>query len=148
MGSNDDKWNKGIGSTEFKKNVCIAFFLNAFIAKTISWWLYIWERHYFTCVLCWVAQSYTALCDLVDCSSPGSSVHGDSPGKNTGVDCHGLLQGIFPMQGSNPGLPHCRRILHCLSHQGSPSHFIYWVDQLLFREALEDWAWLLFFPEI
>ena len=44
----------------------------------------------------------------------------DSPGKNTGVGCHALLQGIFPTQGSNPGLPHCRRILYCLSHQGSP----------------------------
>ena len=43
------------------------------------------------------------------CSQPGSSVHGDSPGKNTGVGCHALLQGIFPTQGSNPGLPHCRR---------------------------------------
>ena len=32
----------------------------------------------------------------------------DSPGKNTGVDCHSLLQGIFPTQGSNPGLLHCR----------------------------------------
>ena len=42
------------------------------------------------------------------CSLPGSSVHGDSPGKNTGVGCHSLLQGIFPTQGSNPGLPHCR----------------------------------------
>ena len=36
-----------------------------------------------------------------DCSSPGSSVHGDSPGKYTGVGCHALLQGIFPTQGSN-----------------------------------------------
>ena len=54
------------------------------------------------------------------CSLPGSSVHGDSPGKNTGVDCHALLQGIFPTQGSNPGLPHCRQILYCLSHQGNP----------------------------
>ena len=33
-------------------------------------------------------------------------IHGDSPGKNTGVGCHVLLQGIFPTQGSNPGLPH------------------------------------------
>ena len=39
----------------------------------------------------------------------------DSPGKNTGVGCHALLQGIFLTQGSNPGLPHCRRILYCLS---------------------------------
>ena len=50
----------------------------------------------------------------------GTSVHGDSPGKNTGVGCHALLQGIFPNQGSNPGLPHCRQILYPLSHQGSP----------------------------
>ena len=41
----------------------------------------------------------------VDCSPPGSSVHGDSPGKNTGLGCHALLQGIFSTQGSNPGLP-------------------------------------------
>ena len=53
------------------------------------------------------------------CSPPGSSVHGDSPGENTGVDCHALLQGIFPTQGSNPGLLHCRQILYCLSHQGN-----------------------------
>ena len=44
------------------------------------------------------------LCDPVDCSPPRSSVHGDSPGKNTGVGCHLLLQGIFPTQGSNPHL--------------------------------------------
>ena len=42
----------------------------------------------------------------------------DSPDKNTGVGCHALLQGIFPTQGSNPGLPHCRWILYHLSHQG------------------------------
>ena len=39
---------------------------------------------------------------------PGISVHGDSPGKNTGVDCHALFQEIFPTLGSNPGLLHCR----------------------------------------
>ncbi|KAM7233981.1 hypothetical protein CapIbe_016118, partial [Capra ibex] len=44
----------------------------------------------------------------------------DSPGKNTGVGCHALLQGIFPTQGSNPGLLHCRWIPYCLSHQGTP----------------------------
>ena len=41
----------------------------------------------------------------IDCNPPGSSVHGDSLGKNTGVGCHALLQGICPIQGSNPGLP-------------------------------------------
>ena len=70
--------------------------------------------------VCLVAQLCLTLCDPVECSLPSSSVHGDSPGKNTGVGCHALLQGIFPTQGSNPGLPNCRRILYCLSHQGSP----------------------------
>ena len=51
---------------------------------------------------------------------PGSSVHGHSPGKNTGVGCH-ALQGIFPTQGSNTGLPLCRWILYHLSHQGRQS---------------------------
>ena len=64
--------------------------------------------------------SHVQLCDPMDCSPPGSSVHGDSPGKNTGVGSHILLQEIFPTQGSNPGLPHCRVILYHLSHQGSP----------------------------
>ena len=39
--------------------------------------------------------------------------------KSTGVGCHFLLQEIFPNQGSSPGLPHCRRILYHLNHQGS-----------------------------
>ena len=44
----------------------------------------------------------------------------NSPGKNTGVGCHSLLQGIFPTQGLNPGLLYHRLILYHLSHQGSP----------------------------
>ena len=44
----------------------------------------------------------------------------NSPGKNNGVGCHSLLQGIFLTQGSNLGLLHCRQILYHLSHQGSP----------------------------
>ena len=59
-------------------------------------------------------------CDPRDCSPPGSSIHGASPGKNTGVGCHALLQEIFLTQGSNSGLPHCSQILYHLSHQGSP----------------------------
>ena len=61
----------------------------------------------------------------MDCSPPGSSAYGDSPGKNTGMGCHALLQGIFTTQGSNLGLPQFRRILYHLSHQGSrppPDH--------------------------
>ena len=44
----------------------------------------------------------------------------NSPGQNTGMGSCSLLQGIFPIQESNPGLPHCRRILYQLSHQRSP----------------------------
>ena len=54
--------------------------------------------------VCLVSQSCLTLCNLTDCSPPGSSVHGDTPGKNTGVGCHILLQGTFPAQGWNPRL--------------------------------------------
>ena len=74
--------------------------------------------------MCSVAQLRPTLCDPMDCSPPGSSVHGDSPGKNIGVGCLALLQGIFPTQGLNPGLLHCRWILYHLSHQGSPNMYI------------------------
>ena len=62
-----------------------------------------------------IAQSCLTLCDPKDCSLPC-----DSSGKNTRVGCHSLLQGIFPTQGSNPDLLHCRQILYCLNLQGSP----------------------------
>ena len=53
-------------------------------------------------------------------SLPSESAY-EPPGKpmNTGVGSLTLLQGIFPYQGLNSGLPHCRQILYCLSHQGS-----------------------------
>ena len=50
----------------------------------------------------------------------------NSPGQNTGVGSLSLLQGIFPTQGSNPGLPHCRWLLYQLSHKGSPG-ILEWV---------------------
>ena len=56
-------------------------------------------------VLCLVTQSCLTLIDPIDCSLSGSSVFGGSPGKNTGVGFHALLQGIFPTQGMNLGLP-------------------------------------------
>ena len=58
----------------------------------------------------------------------------DSPGKNTGVGSHSLLQGIFLIQGSNPGLPHCRWILYFLSHQGGPS---WGVDYLILQICIK-----------
>ena len=66
-------------------------------------------------LVCLVIQLCPTLCDPVDYRLPGSSVYGDSPGKNTGVGCHVLLQGIFLIQGANLGLLHCRQILYHLS---------------------------------
>ena len=57
---------------------------------------------------------------VMDCHPPDSPVHGIFPGKNIGVDCQTLLQGIFPTQGLNPDLSHYRQMLCHLSHQGSP----------------------------
>ena len=82
---------------------------------------------------CLVTQSCLILCDPMDCSPPSSSVHGDSPGKNTGVGCHALLQGS-----SQPRDWSCvscigRQILNCCWHLGSPlGHMLlpYWKRQL------------------
>ena len=72
-------------------------------------------------VFCLVIQSSPTLVSLwtVACQA---LCPWDSPGKYTRMDRHALLQGIFPTQGSNPGLPHCRRTLYFLSHQGSPTY--------------------------
>ena len=79
-----------------------------------------WDTY--TYMLCLVAHHSSCVwpCKPMDCSLQDSSVHEDSPDKNTGVGCHALLQGIFPARGLNPGLPHCRWILYHLSDQGSP----------------------------
>ena len=87
------------------------------------------------CALYLVAQSCPTLCDPTDCSPPGSSVHGYSPGKNTGVCCHALLQGIFPTQGSNPSFLHRRWILYHLSHQGSPGG----PTDIIFYQLVNSW---------
>ena len=77
----------------------------------------------FFCKVGACVQLCPTLCNPMDYSPPGSSVHGDSPGKNIGVGCYALLQGIFPIQGLNLHLLqllHCRQILYPLSHWGSP----------------------------
>ena len=61
--------------------------------------------------VCLVAQSCQILCDPMDCSLPDSSLHGILQAR-TEVGCHSHLQGIFWIQGWNPGLPHCRQILY------------------------------------
>ena len=54
-------------------------------------------------ILCLVTKSCVTLCEPMDCSLPGPSVHGVSPGKNTGVGCYALLQGLFPTHRSSHG---------------------------------------------
>ena len=58
----------------------------------------------FMCVHATLLQPCPTLCDPMDCSPPGFSVHGDSPGKDRGVGCHALLQGILWIRGLNPYL--------------------------------------------
>ena len=62
----------------------------------------------------------------MDCNLPGFSVHGDSPRQEYWSRLHSLLQRIFPTQGSNPSIPHCRQSLYHLSHQGRP-RILEWV---------------------
>ena len=74
------------------------------------------------CVFCvWsVASVCLTLCDPMDCSPPGSSVHGILQARNIGVGCHALLQGVFLTQGWNPSLLHWQADSLPLSHLGSP----------------------------
>ena len=96
--------------------------------------------------MCLVAQSCPALCNPMDCSPPGSSVHGDSPDKNTGVSCQALLQGILPTQGLNLGLSHCRWILLPSDPQGKPKNTGVGSLSLLkgiFQTGILKWAAML-----
>ena len=99
--------------------------LPALAAQSISHWML---SHVWLFVTPWT------------CSLLGSSVHEDSPGRNTVVDCHALLQGIFPTQGWNSGLSHCRRILYHLSHQGSPGKSPKQLIFLKHPDAGKDWG--------
>ena len=67
--------------------------------------------------------NHVQLCDTMDCSSPGSSIHVIFQAGIFGVGCHFRLQGIFLTQGSNSGIPYCRQTLYHLSHQGSPTYY-------------------------
>ena len=77
----------------------------------------------------------------------------NSPDQNTGVGSLSLLQGIFPTQGSNPGLPHCRQILYQLSHKGSPTlHHLLWKSQVVefctktFQHLTDGFPFYIHFP--
>ena len=94
-------------------------------------YLYLYSMHYSNTCHLQCGWSVNILCESVSHSAVSHSLWPhrlkptrllcpwNSPGKNTGVGCHSLLQGIFPTQGSNPGLLHCRQILYHLNLQGS-----------------------------
>ena len=83
------------------------------------WW---WFSHY----------AMSDSCDPMDSSLPRLLCPWNSPGKDTGVGCHFLLQGIFPTQGWNLGLLLCKQILYYLNYEGSvlevysKAHWVFW----------------------
>ena len=89
-----------------------------------------------------MCQSCPTLCNPMDCSPLGSSVRGDSPGKNTGVGCHVLLQGVFPTQQLNPGF--------CIENSGS----LWWTGRpgvlqfMVSQRVGHDWATELNWTEL
>ena len=80
------------------------------------------------------------LCDPMDCSLPGSSVHGIFQARVLESVAIPFARGIFLTQGSNPGLPHCRQMLYHLSHQGSPNLFNWRIITVLW--------WFLPYPDM
>ena len=106
---NLDSWrgNKGfILKRLIKKSGETEELLTVLLSVLMLFWLHVLRAQ--------SLQPCPTLCNTMDCSLPGSSVHGDFPGNNTGVGC-ALLQGIFPTQGLNLHLtPTCigRWVLH------------------------------------
>ena len=110
-----------------------------YCALQISWVFFFSLILFHYSLLCLVTQSCLTLCDPMDWGPPGS-VHGDSPGKNTGVGWYALLQGVFPTQGLNPGLMHCWQLLYHLNHQGSPK-LLKWVVYPFSRGSSQPRNW-------
>ena len=82
-------------------------------------WPFYYSVPLYVCMSAKSLQSCPTLCNPMDCKPTRLLCSWDSPGKNTGVGCHALLQGVFLTQGSNPchlRLLHCRQILYPLSH--------------------------------
>ena len=120
--------------SESPKFICWNLMPNVIIfgIRPIPWWLGLEGRalmtgisalikeipERFPCPFCHVKWKWKSLSRV---SLPPYELYSpwNSPDQNTGVDSLSLLQGIFPTQGSNPGLPHCRQILYQLSHKGS-----------------------------
>ena len=91
--------------------------------------IYILNAVWWVWVFCLVTQSCPTLCNPMNCSPPSSSVHGDFSRQEYWSGLPSPPQGVFPTQGLNPGLLHCRQIPYQLSYQGSPEF---------------EWKWKLF----
>ena len=107
----------------------------------MHWYIYVkmWHKDIWICIKVskkvweYINDSVQFSHSVVSDSLPphGLDSPWNSPGHNTGVGSLSLLQGIFPTQGSNPGLPHCRQILYQLSHKRSP---LLDLEEVLIRE--------------
>ena len=95
-----------------------------------SWTIYWFMKEKVKVLVSLVVSDFMTLWTIA-CLAPCSY---NSPGKNTGVGYHALLQEIFPTQGMNMGLLPCRQILYCLSHKGNP-WFIVWIYSDLFNSV-------------
>ena len=92
--------------------------------------------------LCVCAQSCPTLCDFMNCSPPGVSVHGIFQASILEWVAISFSRGSFWLtQGSNPGFPHCRQMLYRLSHREAPKHKI--SVQLLSRVRLFATQWTI-----
>ena len=102
---------------------CVIF-LCIYVAQLLSTFICWWTSWLLPCL-----ESKSESHSIMSDSLQPHGLYGpwNSPGQNTGVPSPSLLQGIFPPQGSNPGLPQCRWILYQLSHYGSP-RVLEWVD--------------------
>ena len=93
---------------------------------------------------CWLTQLWQALCNpwTVATQAP-LSMRRYMQYYVKWMGCHFLLQGIFLTQGWNPSLLHCRQVLYCLSHQGSPREAK--LDSIFLAEILQNWCHILGF---
>ena len=108
-------------------NTIVAVSSHSHLCSCVTYYVFVF-------VLCLVAQS------SMDCSPPGSFVHGDSPGKNTEVGCHVLFQGIFPTQGWNPGI---KPRSPALQADSSPSEPPGKPDACAYANVFISFKWLL-----
>ena len=101
-----------------------AFWVTVYRIAKSQTWLSNWGHTRIHCaVLCWVTQSMLTLCNPMDCSPPGSSVHRDSPSNNIRVGCHALLQGNLLNSGIKPRSPAKQADSLLSEPSGKPSEY-------------------------